>query len=127
MAALSLLALATCNSRPIASTTRPTQEPHPKRCLPIARIYRSEIVDDRTILFHMRGGAIWQNDLPEPCSGLRMQGGFAYVTPLDRLCDLDLIQVLAGARSICGLGRFEPYAPPEGLEPNAINAATPTE
>jgi len=96
-----------------------------KRCLPINRIYRSEIVDDSTILFHMRDGAIWKNELPNPCSGLRMQGGFGYTTPLDRLCDLDTIRVLGGSFSVCGLGRFEAYAPPEGVEANEFDAAPP--
>ncbi len=100
----------------------PNATTSPKRCLQIARIYRSEIVDDDTILFHMRGGAIWQNQLPQRCYGLRMQGGFGYTTPLDRLCDLDLIQVLEGSRSVCGLGRFEAYEPPRDLEANAVDA-----
>ena len=75
----------------------------------------------------MRDGAIWRNRLPRRCYGLRMQGGFGYVTPIDRLCDLDLIQVLEGSRSVCGLGRFEPYAPPEDLDANAVDAAAPVE
>ena len=99
----------------------------PKRCLQISRIHRSEIVDDSTILFHMRDGAIWRNALPQRCYGLRIQGGFGYTTPLDQLCDLDLIQVLGGSRSVCGLGRFEAYEPPLGVEANEFEAENASE
>lgn len=125
--AVCVLLVSACSS-PSASPSAPSAGgAPPKRCLQIARIYRSEIVDDGTILFHMRDGAIWRNRLPRRCSGLRMQGGFGYVTPLDRLCDLDLIQVLEGSRSVCGLGRFEPYAPPENLDADAFDAAAPVD
>lgn len=125
--AVSLLVLSACGSPAIAPSTQSNEDAPQKRCLQIARIYRSEIVDDGTILFHMRDGTIWRNRLPRRCYGLRMQGGFGYVTPLDRLCDLDLIQVLEGSRSVCGLGRFEPYAAPESLDAHALDAAAPVD
>lgn len=119
---VALLLVAGCSS----TSDRPARVENlgaEKHCLKIARIYRSEIVDDQTILFHMRDGAIWRNRLPNKCYGLRMQGGFGYATALDMLCDLDIIQVLGGSRSVCGLGRFEPYEPPEGIDANAYDAA----
>lgn len=124
--AIALLALGCSPTTTNPSQTEPGPEATPqKRCLQITRIFRSEIVDDRTILFHMRDGAIWKNELPNKCYGLRMQGGFGYTTPLDRLCDLDIIQVLGGAFSVCGLGHFEAYEPPEGIEANAFDAERP--
>ncbi len=111
-----------CSSPTTQPKTAPTlTESPPKRCVPLSRIYRSEIVDDSTILFHMRDGAVWRNRLPERCYGLRMQGGFGYATGLTQLCDLDIIQVLGGAYSVCGLGRFEPLEPPQGLESTEID------
>lgn len=93
-----------------------------KRCLNVARIYRTETPDDSTILFHMRDGAVWKNELTNPCYGLRMQGGFGFMSALDRVCDLDLIQILGPSRSVCGLGRFEAYEPPLGPGANAYDA-----
>ncbi|MDG2303506.1 MAG: hypothetical protein P8R42_02440 [Candidatus Binatia bacterium] len=123
--ALALLFVLGCSSAATDSTppaTPSASDPAAKRCLSISRIDRSEIVDDSTILFHMRDGAIWRNALPQRCYGLRIQGGFGYTTPLDRLCDLDLIQVLGGSLSVCGLGRFEAYEHPLGVEANEFNA-----
>ncbi|WP_405233258.1 hypothetical protein [Lentisalinibacter salinarum] len=42
----------------------------PEQCLSLIRIERSEVVDDRNILFHMRNGDIYRNQLPYRCSGL---------------------------------------------------------
>jgi hypothetical protein len=79
------------------------------RCLPLNSIKKMEIVDDQTILFHMRGGDVWINRLPHRCPGLRRNTPIKYRTSLNRLCDLDIITVLdfdmrPGAS--CGLGKF---------------------
>lgn len=120
--AIALLALG-CSATAPSEPPRVKEGPASKQCLSLVRIFRTEIVDDRTILFHMRDGAIWRNQLPHTCYGLRMQGGFGYSTPLDRVCDREIIQVLGGAHSVCGLGRFEPYAVPTGVDENDVDAA----
>lgn len=108
---------------PPPSAISPPMPDGEKRCLRIARIDRTQIVDDQTLLFHMRNGDIWRNRLPQKCYGIRMQGGFGYATSLDVVCDLDILQVLGGSRSVCGLGRFELYEPPDETEANAYDAA----
>lgn len=85
-------------------------------CLDPAFIDRTQIVDDSTILFHMRGGKIWKNTLASKCFGLKMQGGFAYEVQGGTICsNMQTIRVL-NQGSICALGEFTPYTPPEKTE-----------
>jgi hypothetical protein len=81
--------------------------PAARPCLSIARIERSEIVDNRTIRFHLVDGTIVGSRLPSPCYGLKMQGGFAFGTSTDQLCELDVIRVLPPSGGACALGTFE--------------------
>jgi Family of unknown function (DUF6491) len=88
---------------------RPAGEP--VDCVHIARIRNTRIRDDRTIDFHMAGGAVYRNTLPQQCSGLHFEDGFSYRTSLSQLCSTDLITVTrpGGMEGpTCGLGRFQP-------------------
>lgn len=86
----------------------------PEQCIPTTRIKRTKVVNDGTILFYMRNGIIYRNDLPRECHGLRFNGSFMYKPAINRLCDVDLITVLmpmgsSMTRGIsCGLGKFQP-------------------
>mgnify|MGYP001549734556 CR=1 FL=1 len=62
--------------------------------------------NDKTILFHMRDGKVYRNDLRGTCSGISFNG-FAYdVTPPDRICgNLQIIRVLK-THAVCSLGPF---------------------
>jgi hypothetical protein len=90
-----------------------------ERCISLNRISRTEVLDDHNILFYMRGGKIYRNQLPHRCPGLRRQQPFMYRTSLSQLCDLDVVTVLhdhsfgftPGAS--CGLGRFYPITKEE--------------
>ena len=81
-------------------------------CLPMSRIDRVEVVDDRTLIFHMHGDKKYVNNLPYRCSGLR-NNAFIHETSLNQYCDLDTITVYdtsIGMRlGSCPLGEFEPY------------------
>lgn len=83
-----------------------------KQCIHLGWLDRSEIIDDQTILFHMKGGQIYENKLPYPCSGLKFEGGFGFSTSLHELCSTDIIRVLRRG-SHCGLGDFVPYEKPK--------------
>ena len=48
-----------------------------KDCVSIRRIDRTEIIDDRTIVFHMIGKEIYLNKLPRRCPGLRSAGTYS--------------------------------------------------
>ncbi len=82
-----------------------------EQCLNLASIRRTPVLDDRHILFEMRGGATYLNKLPFECSGLGFEESFGYATSLTKLCRQDIIRVLqrggGGIRGACGLGPFE--------------------
>lgn len=88
--------------------------PGTRDCVGLARIDRTRIVNDQTILFYMLGPDVYVNHLPLKCNGLRRTDAFSYATSLAQLCHLDIIR---GLRSFggqlsptvsCGLGKFVP-------------------
>lgn len=89
------------------------------RCIDTRRISRTHVVDDQTILFYMRGGPVYVNNLPRKCPSLRREKKFSYRTSISRLCDVDMITVLYDAGTglsrgpSCGLGRFNPISEEE--------------
>jgi len=85
-----------------------------KRCLPISGIASTRVVDNQHIVFQMRNGDAWMNELPRKCPGLSKRDPIMYKTSQSQLCDLDIITVLNSAGggympgASCGLGRFVP-------------------
>jgi hypothetical protein len=87
-----------------------------KNCINLNQIDRTNVVDDDTILFYMRGSEIYENDLPNKCPELRSEDRFLYRTSTSQLCNVDTITVLndmgfgfmQGAS--CGLGKFAPIS-----------------
>jgi hypothetical protein len=81
-------------------------------CVTLTRVRRTEVVDDRNIFFHMRGGDIYHNVLPRRCAGLAREDRFSYETRIGKLCRMDMIRVLysdgLGMREgqHCALGVF---------------------
>ena len=93
-------------------------------CLHLSQIDHTEVVDDQTILFHMRGKQIWQNKLPYKCPSLGFEKAFSHKTSTNDYCTVDIITVLytgGGLRegASCGLGNFTAYTPPPKLDPKA--------
>jgi hypothetical protein len=81
-------------------------------CLKTYMIDHTRIPDDKTILFAMKDGSMWQNSLPFSCPGLSFEGGFAYTASFDEVCsNAQAIRVLR-QNSQCMLGAFTPYSPP---------------
>ncbi|MFQ5548457.1 MAG: hypothetical protein ACE5FV_09205 [Woeseia sp.] len=83
-----------------------------ERCIRSRPIKRTVVVDDYTILFYMRGRAVYRNDLPRRCRRLSRDKRFLYRTTVARLCESDPITVLADSGMTmtsgptCQLGRF---------------------
>lgn len=104
-------------------------------CVTLRQVRRTEVLDDRNILFHMSGSKVYHNMLPRPCGGLAREDRFSYETSVGRLCRMDQIRVLYndpfGLRegNRCSLGVFrkidreDARALKEGL--NAKPAANP--
>jgi hypothetical protein len=86
----------------------------PQDCISTSRIRETDVIDDRTILFRMRGGDVYSNILDRECPGLGRNKRFMHETRGGRLCDIDTITVLeqwTGRLSegfTCRLGKFHP-------------------
>jgi hypothetical protein len=83
-------------------------------CIQAYNIDHTDIKDDSTILFHMRDGTTYENDLPQRCVGLKAApNGFTYspTNPgTDELCDnLDQFRVNdgTGTGQVCLFGAFK--------------------
>jgi hypothetical protein len=80
----------------------------------LPRIDHTEVIDNRTIAFYLRGGDILLNRLSRACSGLEDEQRFSHRTTGNQLCSADLITVLhsfAGGLTpgaSCPLTMFEP-------------------
>jgi hypothetical protein len=85
-----------------------------RNCVDLMRIDRTEVVDDDTVLFYMRNGTVYRNELTSSCPTLGFEERFMYRTVLTQLCDIDVITVLQDVgfgfmpTASCGLGKFEP-------------------
>ena len=86
----------------------------PQSCITVSRIDRTEVIDDRTVIFHMRGRDAYRNYLPRRCPNLARNNRFMYEVRGSQLCDIDTITVLEqfGTRLdrgfTCQLGQFHP-------------------
>jgi len=83
----------------------------PATCLQSHLIRDTKVTDDRTIVFHMLDGSVWQNTLVNACPELKFNG-FSYVeNPPDQICgNLQTIRVIR-AGSVCLLGPFTQVKP----------------
>jgi len=92
----------------------------PRDCVITQSIARTDILDDQTIIFYMRGKNIaYRNYLPKKCPGLKRWDRFGYQVTAGRLCNIDLITVLENSIRgagfdrgfTCRLGDFHPLSP----------------
>ena len=100
----------------LASSAGVAQAPAPAAatvCLNTRNIQRTEVQDDRTILFHMRDGKVWANRLRQICPMLKtspwtqvLHGGG------DQVCaNQQFIHVIRTGNT-CSLGDFTPVDAP---------------
>jgi hypothetical protein len=109
----------------------------PEKCVGTNRIDRTKVIDDRTVIFYLRGGNIYQNILPRNCPGLERNNRFMYTPFGGRLCDTDTITVLeqfAGRFDrgfTCPLGTFHQISEIEAADlvggPGAIDSSVEVE
>jgi hypothetical protein len=92
----------------------------PRDCLYVSSVRRTEVLDDQTIIFYMRGNKVaYRNYLARKCPGLARSGRFMYEVHMSRLCSIDTITVLeqwgVGLQPgfTCRLGDFYPLSPAE--------------
>ena len=106
-----------------------------ERCINTRNIRNTDILDERTILFRMRGGDHYLNYLRSDCPGLLREERFSYRTTGGRLCRVDMIRVLEQFGGYiqegmgCGLGVFYPITAEEAeflaLEPEERRGRPP--
>ena len=89
------------------------QGPAGPTCLNIDWPYavdHTKTVDPSTVLFYMKDGKVWQNNLKSPCPGLSFHG-FTYVAHEGEICANGPINVIE-THETCSLGRFTAYTAP---------------
>ena len=81
-------------------------------CVPLRNIQSTRVYGDSVIDFHMSGGKVYRNVLPNSCPSLGFEERFLYKTSLSELCSVDIITVLTSPGlspgASCGLGKFQP-------------------
>jgi len=90
-------------------------------CISINQIRRTEIVDDQTILFHMRGGRIQKATLAFRCPSLRFYGTIRYEVYTNRLC-ARVDTIISRSGSHCPIAEIEDYVAPDDDEAPDANA-----
>ena len=80
-------------------------------CLWTYNIDQTHVVNPRQVLFYMKDGHVWQNNLASACPGLEFHG-FSFITRSDTICGPEIgIRVIKTGES-CALGEFVPYTAP---------------
>jgi hypothetical protein len=81
-------------------------------CVSLQNIRSTQVHGNSTIDFHMSGGKVYRNTLPNSCPSLGFEERFLYKTSLSQLCSVDIITVLQSPGitpgASCGLGKFQP-------------------
>jgi hypothetical protein len=81
-------------------------------CVQLRSIQSTRVHGDSVIDFHMGGGKVYRNTLPNSCPSLGFEERFSYKTSLSQLCSVDIITVLQSPGlsqgASCGLGKFQP-------------------
>jgi hypothetical protein len=69
--------------------------------------------DGTAILFKMKDGSVWRNDLKGRCPDLKFNG-FAWTTsnPMESVCENEQTLQVFRSGEICALGKFTQVAPP---------------
>ena len=75
-------------------------------CLEASLVDSTGVIDDRTILFHMRNGTVWKNTLRQSCANLKFRRGFSEVVRSGEICANKQIISVLGTKNTCQLGHF---------------------
>ena len=96
---------------------RPPEDEKGQFCLQLIRIDSSRILDSQHMLFTMNDKRMFLNTFPLECSGLKPGDAYKFSTPLNKLCNQDVITKLTyGGQGFipgvsCGLGMFKEVTP----------------
>jgi hypothetical protein len=114
-----ILVVAALMLLPVAvQAQEPQAAPKSVSCINLRDIDSTDVQDDKTIIFKMRGKKYYKNDLSYRCHGLGFAKAFSMRTHSSQLCSIDIIRVLENYGGSlqegagCGLGKFVEYTPP---------------
>ena len=80
-------------------------------CLQSQFIDHTHTVNPSTVLFYMKDGKVWRNDLPQPCNGLKIHG-FVVRGHDSEICGGQGITIIQ-THAVCMLGKeFTAYEAP---------------
>jgi hypothetical protein len=120
-----LAGAATSSLTGVAAQESEDASPEPVRCLSMASVRSTKVIDDQTVLFFHGRGRVYLNRLERACVGLARNGKFTFEVQTGarhaRLCATDSITVLerTGRGFNCGLGMFEPVRWVEEVDPRS--------
>ena len=80
-------------------------------CLWTRQIDHTHVVDRNTVLFYMKDGKVWRNDLKSPCMGLLLHG-FSFTSASDEICSNAVGIRVIQTGEVCALGPFSPSMRP---------------
>ena len=83
----------------------PAPPAQPSLCISARNIQRTEVQDDRTILFHMRDGKVFQNRLRQICPMLKTSP-WTQVLHSDQVCANQQFIHVTQTGDTCALGDF---------------------
>ncbi|MGB8602081.1 MAG: DUF6491 family protein [Rhizomicrobium sp.] len=101
-------------------------KPH-QICLDAGNIDHLSYPDDKTIVFHMRGGKVWRNDLKRSCPGLKFEQAIAYEIRGGTICGNMQVVYVMRRWTPCMLGAFTAVPPKDVVKdaPKDVPADAP--
>lgn len=81
----------------ILTTPSETEYAESPRCLSTSRIRRTEVLDDRHIVFHMSRDQYYLVQFPHRCPTLERNSGLMYDVEGSRLCQMNRIRAINGS------------------------------
>ncbi|RMF09282.1 MAG: hypothetical protein D6763_07985 [Alphaproteobacteria bacterium] len=91
-------------------------------CISIRHVKRTEVIDDRTVLFYMSGGQIRKVTLAFHCSSLKFYRSFSYRVYTSRLCPR-VSEIISRSGSHCPIGDIETISTQEAASLMARDGA----
>jgi hypothetical protein len=82
----------------------------PRVCINIHEIQSTQVPNDRTIIFHMRDGKVWQNRLRTVCPMLSVSPWTEIIHGPDVVCSNEQFIHVTQTGNDCVLGDFTPLA-----------------
>jgi hypothetical protein len=95
----------------VAAYADPPPPAHDSVCISVSDIGYLSYPDDKTIVFHMRGGKVrnWSNVPPRACPGLKFERDIAKEIRGDTICSNMQVVFVNNRQAPCVLGLFRPF------------------